>query len=152
MSLTIISVDTGNKNIKTPNTQPDLDFCESFNAGVIRMFDQVQRVVRNRYRRELDDYMVDAILRGSLEPGENIRSAAFEAASGYARTLISSLREKGVDLDIAYPILIGGGAALMKDVIVSELGNPEYLHIEDVRANAIGYQLLAKARMSHEAG
>ena len=28
MSLTIISVDTGNKNIKTPNTQP-------FNSGLI---------------------------------------------------------------------------------------------------------------------
>ena len=130
--------------------EPDLDFCESFNAGVIRMFDQVQRVVRNRHRRELDDYMVDAILRGTLDPGDAIRNAAFEAASSYARTLISSLREKGVDLDIAYPILIGGGSALMKDVIVSELGSPEYLHVEDVRANAIGYQLLAKARMNHD--
>ena len=114
------------------------------------MFDQVQRVVRNRHRRELDDYMVDAILRGTLDPGDDIRNAAFEAASSYARTLISSLREKGVDLDIAYPILIGGGSVLMKDVIVSELGSPEYLHVEDVRANAIGYQLLAKARMNHD--
>ena len=130
--------------------EPDLDFCESFNAGFIRMFDQVQRVVRNRHRRELDDYMVDAILRGTLDPGDDIRNAAFEAASSYARTLISSLREKGVDLDIAYPILIGGGSVLMKDVIVSELGSPEYLHVEDVRANAIGYQLLAKARMNHD--
>ena len=38
----------------------------------------------------------------------------------------------------------------MKDVIVSELGSPEYLHVEDVRANAIGYQLHAKARMNHD--
>ena len=82
--------------------EPDLDFCESFNAGVIRMFDQVQRVVRNRHRRELDDYMVDAILRGTLDPGDDIRNAAFEAASSYARTLISSLREKGVDLSLIH--------------------------------------------------
>lgn len=129
---------------------PDLDFSESFNAGVIKMFDQIERAVRNRHRRELDDYMVDAILRGTFEPGEAIRSTVFETARDYARTLIGSLREKGVDLDIAYPILIGGGACLMKDVIVGELGSMDYLHIDDVRANAIGYQLLAKARMGHE--
>ena len=136
------------------------------------MFDQVQRVVRNRHRRELDDYMVDAILRGTLDPGDAIRNAAFEAASSYARTLISSLREKGVDERLVHAVVSHGYlltvdvqpehqmekvlyatdelTALMKDVIVSELGSPEYLHVEDVRANAIGYQLLAKARMNHD--
>lgn len=129
--------------------EPDLDFCESFNVGVIKMFDLIERTIRNRYRRELDDYMTDAILRGNLDPGKDIRNTAMEVAQNYAKTLIASLREKGVDLDIAYPILIGGGACLMRDVIVGELGNPEYLYVDDVRANAIGYQVLAKARIAH---
>ena len=128
---------------------PDLDFCESYNYGVIRLFDQVQRAVRNKWHQDLDDYMVEAILQGKIDPGELIRNTVNDTVRQYAKNLIHTLQEKGVDLSIAYPIFLGGGSLLMKESIAAELHRDDYLVIEDVRANAIGYALLTRAKLGN---
>lgn len=128
---------------------PDLDFCESYNYGVIRLFDQIQRAVRNKWHQDLDDYMVEAILQGKIDPGEQIRNTVHEAVQLYAKNLIHTLQEKGVDLSISYPIFLGGGSLLMKDFIAAELQREDYLYIEDVRANAVGYALLTRAKLGN---
>lgn len=43
--------------------QVDMTFCESFNNGVIKMYDEVQRAVRNRFQLDMDDYSIDNVLR-----------------------------------------------------------------------------------------
>lgn len=71
-------------------------------------------------------------------------------AQTYARTLIRTLKEKGVDLVLSYPVFIGGGSALMRPVIECELGRDDYLFIEDPRANAIGFRMMAESRLAAE--
>lgn len=127
---------------------PDLSLCESFTMGVIRMFDDVQCEIRNKFVVDLDDYMVDALLRGELSVNEQVRSLAKETVRKYGLTLIGKLKEKGVDFSMSYPIFIGGGSLLLKDVFLSELGYKEKdcLFIEDVKANAIGYDAISKMK------
>lgn len=134
------------------NGVPDLDFCESYNYGVIRLFDIVQRAVRNRWHQDLDDYMVEAILQGKINPGEEIQDTVKKAVRDYAKNLIHTLQEKGVDLSISFPIFLGGGALLMKESIVDELHRDDFLYIDDVRANAFGYALLARAKLGYTPG
>ena len=75
---------------------------------------------------------------------------AYGTAQTYARTLIRTLKEKGVDLVLSYPVFIGGGSALMRPVIECELGRDDYLFIEDPRANAIGFRMMAESRLAAE--
>ena len=60
------------------------------------------------------------------------------------------MKEKGVDLVLSYPVFIGGGSALMRPVIECELGRDDYLFIEDPRANAIGFRMMAESRLAAE--
>jgi len=55
-----------------------------------------------------------------------------------------------VDLVLSYPVFIGGGSALMRHVIECELGRDDYLFIEDPRANAIGFRMMAESRLAAE--
>lgn len=130
--------------------QVDMSFCESFNNGVIKMYDEVQRAVRNRYQLDMDDYSIDNILRRGYNPGKDINDLVHGTAQTYARTLIRTLKEKGVDLVLSYPVFIGGGSALMRPVIECELGRDDYLFIEDPRANAIGFRMMAESRLAAE--
>lgn len=130
--------------------QVDMAFCESFNNGVIKMYDEVQRAVRNRFQLDVDDYTIDNILRCGYNPGKELNDVVHTTAQNYARTLIRSLKEKGVDLTLSYPVFIGGGSILMRPVIESELGRDDYLFIDDPRANAVGYKMMAESRLAAE--
>ena len=125
-------------------------FCESFNNGVIKMYDEVQRAVRNRFQLDMDDFSIDNILRRGYNPGREINELVHNTARNYARTLIRSLKEKGVDLTLSYPVFIGGGSILMRPVIESELGRDDYLFVEDPRANAIGFKMMAETKLAAE--
>ena len=130
--------------------QVDMAFCESFNNGVIKMYDEVQRAVRNRFQLDMDDFSIDNILRRGYNPGREINELVHNTARNYARTLIRSLKEKGVDLTLSYPVFIGGGSILMRPVIESELGRDDYLFVEDPRANAIGFKMMAETKLAAE--
>lgn len=130
--------------------QVDMAFCESFNNGVIKMYDEVQRAVRNRFQLDMDDFSIDNMLRRGYNPGREINELVHNTARNYARTLIRSLKEKGVDLTLSYPVFIGGGSILMRPVIESELGRDDYLFVEDPRANAIGFKMMAETKLAAE--
>lgn len=130
--------------------QVDMTFCESFNNGVIKMYDEVQRAVRNRFQLDMDDYSIDNVLRRGYNPGREINELVHSTARSYARTLIRTLKEKGVDLTLSYPVFIGGGSCLMRPVIESELGRDDYLFVEDPRANAVGFKMMAESKLAAE--
>ena len=92
----------------------------------------------------MDDYSIDNILRRGYNPGKDINDLVHGTAQTYARTLIRTLKEKGVDLVLSYPVFIGGGSALMRPVIECDL------FIEDPRANAIGFRMMAESRLAAE--
>lgn len=130
--------------------QVDMTFCESFNNGVIKMYDEVQRAVRNRFQLDMDDYSIDNVLRRGYNPGREINELVHSTARSYARTLIRTLKEKGVDLTLSYPVFIGGGSCLMRPVIESEFGRDDYLFVEDPRANAVGFKMMAESKLAAE--
>jgi hypothetical protein len=61
----------------------------------------------------------------------------------YAVRLVSALRDRRIDLTLSLPVLVGGGAQLMRTSLETAIGRKEILVIPDIRANAIGYETYA---------
>lgn len=53
-------------------------------------------------------------------------------------------------MTLSYPVFIGGGSCLMRPVIESELGRDDYLFVEDPRANAVGFKMMAESKLAAE--
>ena len=59
--------------------------------------------------------------------------------------LLNSIRERGIDTKTSYTVFIGGGAVLLKQFLEQSDRQGKYLFIEDLKANARGYDLLYRA-------
>lgn len=60
----------------------------------------------------------------------------------FVTDLLNSIRERGIDTKSTYAIFIGGGAVLLKKFIEKADRLGKYMFIEDLRANAKGYEIL----------
>lgn len=65
-----------------------------------------------------------------------------KGANNYAHKIIAALRDKGVDLSLSLPVLVGGGVQLMRNALEDAINRNEVYVIPDIRANAIGYEVL----------
>lgn len=79
--------------------QVDMAFCESFNNGVIKMYDEVQRAVRNRFQLDMDDFSIDNILRRGYNPGREINELV------HNRTLLSAKSRSSCWMTSVSPIV-----------------------------------------------
>ena len=61
----------------------------------------------------------------------------------YCSEVINYIRELGYNLELTFIVFVGGGASLIKRFAGLEQENIVY--IEDVKANALGFERLAKA-------
>lgn len=130
---------------------PDLSFCESYDRGVIELLSTVESELRVQCSLSVDDYMAEAILSGSpntLVSPEAIKIAK-EAASSYATGLIRTISEKiKDDFKTSFFIFMGGGSSMMKESIEKAIDNRNLLFLTDVTANAKGYEIMARAKLS----
>lgn len=69
-----------------------------------------------------------------------------ECLRTYAQKVYNILLEHGYNLDITEIVFVGGGATVMKLFGSYERSNIQY--IEDVKANAKGYEYLGKLYLS----
>ena len=69
-------------------------------------------------------------------------------AQNFVNDLFSTLRERGLELKSGMTVFLGGGSILLRRQIEAsgKVGTP--LFVEDIRANAQGYDLLY--RLSEE--
>lgn len=66
----------------------------------------------------------------------------------FARGIEAILREYGFDTEMLPVVYVGGGAGVMRRFGSVEGRN--IMHIEDVRANAIGYEYLAHQQLKRK--
>lgn len=64
--------------------------------------------------------------------------------------LLHSIRERGIDSKTSYVVFIGGGAVLLKRFIEKTERLSQYMFIEDLRANAVGYGILYQMTKTEE--
>lgn len=132
------------------NGKPDLQFCRSLEMGVITMNNEIIRKVSTQHDMKIEDDHISAVLRGeeTILP-EDVKQTIRKATGLHTSDILNKLRELQVDLRANPAIFIGGGSILFKDFIENSNLVTKAEFIEDPKANAVGYLMLATKQLSH---
>ena len=94
----------------------------------------------------MDETEIDAILLGKDSGQSDVVSQIVrQQAQEFVSDLLSSLRERMLELKSGKVIFTGGGAVLLRQQIEASDKVREPVFIEDIAANVKGYQLLYQA-------
>ncbi len=137
----IIDIGGGTTNvISIINGEPQNPGITLENAGVLQLFKDVERHVREDCGISLDDFMVDSILRGIQQCPNSIRQSICNAADEFVRKRINDLQDgRNVDMLMGQLCFVGGGSVLLFEVFQKFLKRDDLILIPDVCANAKGY-------------
>lgn len=124
----------------------ELSVCDSLENGVILLYNQIRSKVNATYGLPLEEADIDALLQGedAAYPAE-VAQVATAAAQAFITDLFGKLRERGIDLRIAKAIFVGGGSILLRKQIEVSGKAGDALFVEDMAANARGYEILYRA-------
>lgn len=123
----------------------DLSICDSLENGVILLYNRIRAKTNSEYDILLEETDIDSILKGSkCSYPQAVVSLVENLAQDFVNDLANSLRERMLDLMSGMVVFVGGGAILLRRVIETsgKVGNP--LFVEDINANAKGYEFLYK--------
>lgn len=127
---------------------PDESECTTIPQGLIRCMREINEQCVRKIGQEIDDNVIQEIMAGGKGkvPGKYM-----EIIEGCLRDFVekvyNTLKEHGYNLDITPIIFVGGGATVMKLYGNSTGANIRY--IEDVRANAKGYEYLGNIYLAN---
>ncbi len=126
--------------------KPDMGYCDSLEKGVITMYNQIISSVNSEYDMLLEDTDIDSILSGNTQYyDDSVVHMTESMVHDFVTDLLNSIRERGIDTKTSYTVFIGGGAVLLKQFLEKSDRLGKYLFIEDLKANARGYDLLYRA-------
>ena len=128
------------------NGEGDLSVCDSLENGVILLYNRIKSRVAAEQDLLLDETEIDAILLGR-DSGQSdaVSQIVRQQAQEFVSDLLSSLRERMLELKSGKVIFTGGGAVLLRQQIEASDKVREPVFIEDIAANVKGYQLLYQA-------
>lgn len=121
----------------------DMSYCDSLEMGVITMYNEICSKINSEYDMLLEETDIDSIIAGETDYYDATIVTLVEGmVQDFVTDLLNSIRERGIDTKSAYTIFIGGGAVLLKRFLEKSDRLGRYMFIEDLKANAIGYDLL----------
>lgn len=122
---------------------PDMEACDSMEKGVITMYNKIISGINSEYDILLEESDIDSILQGNTEFYEEAVVRMTEGmVQDFVKDLLNSIRERGIDTKAAYTVFIGGGAKLLSHFLEQSDRLGKYIFIEDISANAKGYDRL----------
>lgn len=129
--------------LQMKNGAADLSTCDTMERGVITLYNRVQSKVNAEFDILLEESDVDSILkRKTAEYGDGVVKIVDQEARSFVADLFSSLRERMIDLRSGKVIFVGGGAILLRRLIEESGKVGTALFVEEINANAKGYELL----------
>ena len=135
--------------LKLRSGHPDLAVVESFEKGVITLYNGIASKCNALYARILEDCDIDEVIRNqpTVLPGE-VQQLIRTMTSDFLTEFYNFLRERGVDVSTSKCVFAGGGSLLLHGMI--ERGNKVAfpIFIEDIHANARGYELLYQSEVA----
>lgn len=126
--------------------QPDLSVCDSLENGVIILYNSIRSKVNADFDILLDESDIDSILMHEAHGfPSDIVAMVNRMAENFVDQLFGRLRERMIDLRVGKTIFIGGGSILLRQYIESSRKLAGAIIIEDIAANAKGYEILYRA-------
>jgi len=123
----------------------DLSVCDSMENGVIMLYNKIIAKVRAEQDLLLSEDVIDGILIEHPSHGlEEVRPMVKKLAKEFVADLLSAMRERQLELKAGPVIFVGGGSILLRKLIEASGKVARPIFIDDIRANAKGYELLYK--------
>lgn len=129
------------------NKQPDDQRCSSLPKGIITCMREMNRACVRRFNYELDESDIEHYIRYHQIDGipKDVVTLMDNFLAKYAEMIIRSLKEMEINIQTTPIYFVGGGAVVMKNYGGLNLQNVYYK--QDVKSNAKGFEILAKAAM-----
>ena len=129
---------------------PDLSVCDSLEKGIIPTYNKLLSRITNEYDILLEESDIDSIIRGrKTDYRPEIINMVRAEMKTYVDDILGTLREKRTsvlcqytDLKTGCVVFIGGGAVLLKEYLENSDRIGNCIFIDDLCANAKGYELL----------
>lgn len=141
-----IVVDIGSWTIdimKVIDKTPDQSAIATDPNGIITCMKKIQEVCVAETNSKIDEYMIrEFITKGDVRLDSEYIDIMVREFQKYTKGIFRNLAERGINVKTTPITFVGGGAVLMKKYAGINQKNVSY--VEDVRANAIGYETLAK--------
>ena len=121
--------------------------------GIIYLYQKINNYINSEYSLKFSEDMIDKILKGGRIRGvgkeheDEVRSVIKFMTQEYLETGIKLMRENGIDPRLYHNVFFGGSSITLSNDIegIYELGLLDtYEILEDIGANAEGYELLYK--------
>ena len=142
-----IVVDLGSWTIDTLriiDRTPDESGCGSDPNGLIPCMKHIDEECMRLYNTKIGENIIEeVIITGHADIDDCYKEVIETELKKYVTSVYRSLREMGIHMKTTPITFVGGGAILMKRYM-GEVGKNIHF-IEDVRANAVGYDLLLKS-------
>lgn len=145
---TKIVVDIGSWTIDIipiTNKMPKQSACESLPLGVITCIERIQKEFRRIFNAEVEDVQIQEVLMGKEVLPNKYLKVAEKVIREYAQEIVIALKQKKFNLDVTPVVYCGGGATVMK--LFGTYDKDMTAFIEDINANAKGYEYLCKGIM-----
>jgi len=138
--------------LKLRNGRPDLEVLESFEKGVITLYNAISSQCNAKFDRLLEESDIDEVIKAqpTILPGD-VQMLIRKMASEFLDEFYNFLRERGIDVKTSKCVFAGGGSILLRTMIVQggKVGYP--IFIDDIHANAVGYGLLYRSEVAANA-
>ena len=133
------------------NGTGDMTVCDSLENGIITLYNKIISRARSEHDILLSEGEIDMILTGNhTDFPAQIVELTEHMAQEFISDLLSGLRERQLELKSGMTVFVGGGSILLSSQIrkSGKVANPVF--VENIRANARGYELLYK--QTHRGG
>ena len=121
--------------------------CVTQPHGIITCIQQINKECLRQLNAEVDEYDIQKVMvSGGEGLPEKYREIIVKKIRGYCQQIYHNIRELGYNMDLTQIIFVDGGAGVMKRFGGLEQKNIQYL--EDVKANAKGYEMLGNAYLA----
>ena len=142
-----IIVDIGSWTVDTLHLidrSPDEAKCGSDPNGLIPCMRHIDEECVKRFNTKIGENIIkDVMITGTADIDPAYIRVIEDELKKYTKSIFHIIREQGVNVNVSPITFVGGGASLMKRYAGIDKKNVHY--IEDICANAKGYEMLLKA-------
>ncbi|MGN1019526.1 MAG: hypothetical protein ACI4O7_04055 [Aristaeellaceae bacterium] len=146
----LCDIGNGNMNIMTiQDRRAIMDQCFTEKYDTYQCMLRAREALTQRFGRTVPDAVIDEVLRnGDADIGRDYVDTIREVAAGYVAAIIRRLREQEYDPQTMRLWIVGGGGCLLR-----HFGQHDHdcaTTIDNIHANAEGYEYLAERRLKRE--
>lgn len=148
----LLIVDIGSKTVDIILTRkhvPVESDCITIPSALIQCMANINNVVYRKTNRTLSEEQIQQVMMyGNAPYSDKVVQIVKEELEVFAKGIEATLKEHGFEPEMTPVVYVGGGAGVMKRF--GSVFGRHIMHIEDVKANALGYEYLAHQQLKRK--